>query len=916
MAEGVVGALIGKLGSALANEAASFASSIVCHEASALARLFGEIHEVKEELESMQAFLHGVERFKDTDETTGIFVKKMRGLTFEIEDVVDEFTYKLNDRHGGIAAKMKKRITHVKTWHRLAHKLHEIKAKLERADRRNVRYSMRGFDQESARRSTDHSKYKYEAFYVAREDNLVGIKTNKELLLNWLGDDLEQSSMITTVWGMGGVGKTTLVSHVYHTIKVDFDATAWLTVSNSYQVEDLLKHITSEFGIPSNATKLMENIHNHLQGKRYLLILDDVWGVDVWFNIRDAFPMDKNSRFVITSRNHQVALLATKNCIIEMKPLEEEHSWQLFCKEAFWKHEQKICPADIETLAHKFVDRCKGLPIAIACIGRLLSCKTPTYSEWEDVYNELEVQLTNNVIIDVNIILKVSLEDLPYNLKNCFLLCALYPEDYKIKRGKVTRHWMSAGFIPEKENKTFEEVAEGYLNELVNRSLLQVVDMNVAGKVTGCRMHDIIRILALTKANEECFCTIFDGTRTFSVEGARRLSIQCADIEQLSLSGATHHLRALYVFNNDICIHLLNSFLKCSNMLSTLDLSRVRIKSLPNEIFNLFNLRFLCLRHTGIEILSEEIGRLQNLEVLDVFNAGLSTIPKVIAKLRKLRYLYVGNLFLEDKYKVAVFTGTRVPEGIVHLTGLHSLQYVESNETILSHLGVFTEIRNLGVANTRTEHFSGLCNSIMKMIHLVHLRISALDDEQVLKVEALRLPPTLSILELKGQLEKESIHQSLSSLSHLHNLSKLVMAFSKLDQDSLYSLQMLHGLCFLHLMRAFEGEKLHFCAESFPKLRTLRVWDAPNLRQIEIEESAMQSLARLTLRDCPELMTIPDGIEHLAALEELHLEQVSEDLIEKLRRKGGEPSKDLLKINYIRKVTVRVIHKNIWERIR
>lgn len=130
-------------------------------------------------------------------------------------------------------------------------------------------------------------------------------------------------------------------------------------------------------------------------------------------------------------------------------------------------------------------------------------------------------------------------------------------------------------------------------------------------------------------------------------------------------------------------------------MLSTLDLSRVRIKSLPNEIFNLFNLRFLCLRHTGIEILSEEIGRLQNLEVLDVFNAGLSTIPKVIAKLRKLRYLYVGNLFLEDKYKVAVFTGTRVPEGIVHLTGLHSLQYVESNETILSHLGFFTEIRNL-----------------------------------------------------------------------------------------------------------------------------------------------------------------------------------------------------------------------------
>ena len=67
------------------------------------------------------------------------------------------------------------------------------------------------------------------------------------------------------------------------------------------------------------------------------------------------------------------------------------------------------------------------------------------------------------------------------------------------------RHWIAAGFIRETENKTLEEVAEGYLIELVNRSLLQVVGRNGAGRLKCCRMHDIIRLLALNKAKEECF---------------------------------------------------------------------------------------------------------------------------------------------------------------------------------------------------------------------------------------------------------------------------------------------------------------------------------------------------------------------------------------------------------------------------
>ena len=109
-------------------------------------------------------------------------------------------------------------------------------------------------------------------------------------------------------------------------------------------------------------------------------------------------------------------------------------------------------------MAAKFLQKCEGLPIAIACIARLLSVKQPTYSEWDGLYKELELQSTNNVIQGVDSILKLSLEDLPYELKNCFLHCAIFPEDYKLKRRRLIRHWITSGFIEEKENKTLEQV--------------------------------------------------------------------------------------------------------------------------------------------------------------------------------------------------------------------------------------------------------------------------------------------------------------------------------------------------------------------------------------------------------------------------------------------------------------------------
>ncbi|CAN6374570.1 unnamed protein product [Urochloa humidicola] len=371
MAEALVGVLIGKLAAALANEAAAYGESLLRKEASALKCLFREISKAEAELESMNAYLHDSEKFKDTDETIGIFINKILQLSFKIEDVIDEFMYKLQDnKHGGFTAKTKKRIKHVKVWHRLALQLSEINAELEDTTKRRDRL-IPGF-QKYTGSGGNQARSTYQTACFAKEEDLVGNEDNVAKLKGWLVDDLEErKTKITTVCGMGGVGKTTLVDHVYKIVKLDFDAAAWLTVSKSYEIEDFLRKISIEFGISIDSRNMdmrraVDAIRNHLEGKRFLLVLDDVWEQDVWiYNIMPVFPTSCTSRYVLTSRLSEVGSLATSNCAIELEPLEQSHSYMLFCKLAFWNNDDKRCPAELQDLAAKFLQKCEGLPIAI-----------------------------------------------------------------------------------------------------------------------------------------------------------------------------------------------------------------------------------------------------------------------------------------------------------------------------------------------------------------------------------------------------------------------------------------------------------------------------------------------------------------------------------------------------------------------
>jgi disease resistance protein RPM1 len=872
MAEGVVGSLLIKIGVALCGETAKVLCSFLTSESSALRSFFHEMRNISEELESIQGYLREAERFRETDENIRNFVRQIRGVAFDIEDIVDEFTYNLNEQNRVALTRLMKSIRRVKTCHKLTKRLTETKARLSVIGERKNRYETNGIKkvlpQVAGRWRTAEDEH------FIKEDELVGVDVNKNRLMKLLNDENMQHKIIS-VCGMGGVGKTALVTHVYNKIKGSFDACAWISVSQTWERDQMLRKILLELrreshgetivdGVGIDYISLIHKIHEYLHNKRYLIIFDDVWSIDVWISMKNALPDHGIGRIVLTTRSHEVALVAPEQQMIEICPLKKHHSWHLFCKIAFQKNDNIICPEELIQWAEKVVNKCSGLPLAILAIGGLMSCLEQTEREWRRLCEELEHELEQNPNLSyVNRILQLSFDELPCYLKNCFMYLSIFPKDYQIERKVLTKLWISEGFIVNSEKRTMEQVAEDYLNELVRRCLLQDVKKTTCGRVIKCTVHDIIHNMAILKAKEENFCMVYSNSENADMGIVRRVSVQNCKFEQSSKNVSS--LRSCLFINSSISSESLILLLKSSGFLRVLDLKDIPLKRAPNEVFNLFNLHYLGLEGSGIEEIPKSIGLLKNLQFLVASETNVVKLPVELTKLKRIRHLSVSrNICINPDETIPDF-GVKPPKGLWRLRNLHVMQFIDATDDLMQNLGNLVNLRKLQITNFRSEQCSGLFSATSNMNHLTYLFVVAKDGE-VLQLTTLNLPESLQKLYIFGKLEKASLTECFTSLQNHKNLRKLILFRSKLEEDSFSYLQELPSLVTFYLLWAYVGHKLCFHETSFPKLQEFSILCAPKLEQIEIKKGAMPNLKRLTLSNCPQL-NAPQGIEHLSKLE-------------------------------------------------
>ncbi|KDP29947.1 hypothetical protein JCGZ_18516 [Jatropha curcas] len=877
MADGAVNFLLDKL------------TTILQQKASLLRDVHEKIEEIKHELESMRSFLRDAERRKERSASVEAWVKQVREVAYEAEDIIDEFLHhihkeRLNNRFKGAVQDLVNFPRTITARHQISSKLQKIKAKVHEVSERSKRY---GFDQLDEGRTGnvfgDPWQHYGESSSFVDED---------EQLLGWLTEEEPRRTVISIV-GMGGLGKTTLVTRVYNNqiIKRMFDCWAWISVSQTYGIEDLLRSMIKEIfdktqvPIPNNLgsiyyRQLLQMLIDHLHQKRYVIVLDDVWSIDLWSKIRGAFPNNKcGSRIILTTRNENVASsIGIGSRVHRLQPLQERDAWVLFCRKAFWNDPEHKCPEELQPLAEAILKKCEGLPLAIAAVGGLVCSRSKRIVEWKNVYESLNWQLNNNPMLEqVKGILLLSFNDLPFYLKHCFLYCCVFREGYSIKRKKLIRLWVAEGFIRERKGMTMEEIAEEHLMELILRNMIQVTETNEAGRSKTCRVHDVMRELALTTSEKENFCTTYDGYQS-SLEGKiHRLSIYNTG-ESIQLSSTiSRQLRSFFVFPTDMGSSFsLNSVLSKFKLLRVLNLEGVPVQTIPTTLVDLFNLRCLNLRDTKIKELPKSMEKLSNLQVLDVWRTNLERLPSGISKLSKLRHLMCSNH--DQNSETINVNGLQAPAGIWNIRSLQTLACVDAEKELLQQVGNLTDLKRLEITKLRAIDGPNLCTSIQRMTDLVRLGLVATDIEEQLQLEALNSPPLfLQKLKLVGKLNKlPPWLPSLASLTHLH------LCFSCLEEDILSSLHVLSNLVSLELKRAYDGKLLHFKSGWFPRLNKLVLLQLARLDSMMLEEGSLPSIQELYLVRCEELKVLPHGIEHLTSLKMLHLEEMTEEFLQML----------------------------------
>ncbi|KAI3464076.1 hypothetical protein Pfo_020739 [Paulownia fortunei] len=386
-------------------------------------------------------------------------------------------------------------------------KVMRVKVKRQLKDQKST-YSMRLLcGLQKVMESMEEKVMKVKEKRGLKNNRMVGFDDHLIQLMEGLTGQQSNRQIIPIV-GMGGIGKTTLAKNVYENLFIvqHFDIRAWVTISHSYSVREILLELlscqskqegrqnlvasTSEMDRETE-DQLGEQLYKSLSGMRYLIILDDMWSIEAWDEIKLFFPNDHNrGRIVVTTRLSNLAIHFGSSCIA-MNLLDEEKSWNLFCEKAF---AQEGCPPEFEEIGKKIAKKCKGLPL--------------TQEYWENFAKDVNSILSSGEDEHCMNILSLSYSHLPAHLKPCFLYIGIFPEDYEIRVSRLIKLWVAEGFLKPNKAQNLEEVAEGYLKDLVDRNLILVRRMGSNGKLKTCNIHDLLRGLCLRVAEKEKFLCV------------------------------------------------------------------------------------------------------------------------------------------------------------------------------------------------------------------------------------------------------------------------------------------------------------------------------------------------------------------------------------------------------------------------
>ncbi|CDP21257.1 unnamed protein product, partial [Coffea canephora] len=641
------------------------------------------------------------------------------------------------------------------------------------------------------------------------------------------------SSQVISVVGVGGSGKTTLAQLLFNDDRKRIARAILESLEKSslgsLELEPLLQLLKETFS-----------------GKRFLLVLDDVWTEDdsKWEpfqnSLKDGAP---GSVILVTTRSHRVAAVVGTTHTHQMALMSDSDCWLIMQRIAFggrseeWRKKR-------ESIGQKIAEKCKGLPLAAKTMGSLLRLKD-TVQQWQNVLDSEIWQLEEELSPEQKLFphLYLSYNELSPELKRCFSYCAVFPKDHSIVVEELIWLWMAQGYVrPRRRGESLELVGREYFDNLAMRSFFQELQKATIYRRMTCKMHDIVHDFAQFLTKNECHA--LDGTgRNSSSERPRHLTILEVGTEDVDFG----RLRSFLTFSEIgrvVVPQNLFSRLKC---VRTLTLSDCGLDEIPAEIGRLIHLRLLDLKRNPFVALPEAICDLYYLETLDIsFCDKLSSLPEKIEGLVHLRHLF--NYEYTDDLR-------QIPQGLGKLTSLCTLSgfIARSNSDDLAILKDLNQLENL-VIKIKGEVDFGKTPSC---------------------IETMQPPPNLELLALVGYPGAQ-LPSWLVTKSHANNLTKLVIGRPH-NISSLLALRKLSSLEELKLVevgkleclgKEFFGSSSSAEAVAFPNLRKLHFdacnnwtnWEDLSEDDEEVAVSIMPSLEKLKISKCYRLEVLPHRI--------------------------------------------------------
>ncbi|XP_031096128.1 putative late blight resistance protein homolog R1B-12 isoform X2 [Ipomoea triloba] len=682
---------------------------------------------------------------------------------------------------------------------------------------------------------------------------------------------------VISITGMGGIGNTTLAQRVYNdkaAIASYFDIRAWTTVSQQHNLRDMLCDLLGSNDTNRDVSYLANQLRQKLLGHRYLIVIDDIWSTQAWDDIYRCFPEDFNeSRVLLTTRLKQVADYASSgNNLYSMRFLNLNESWNLFYKKVFV---EKKFPLEFEKVGRGIVEKCQGLPLTIIVVAGLLSSSSnkPSLNQWENVVANLDLLLNTDPEMKCSKILLLSYNHLPPHLKACFLYFGIFREDSVIKVKRLIRLWIAEGFLKLEFNKTMEEVAYAYLQDLVDRCLVQIDEWgNFDNKIKYCKLHDVVHSFSLREAQrEKLLCVINEknnvGLATSSLDrkACRRvLSYQLiSHIDDEPISRSHDELRSfLYLPHHSIISVYFNSrILPYSKLLRVLNMSQSYLNHLPREIVNLVHLRYLALYLVkGASINDYQWCKLRCLQTIIIEDYSASFTPNNILGLPQIRHVHFSHMSLNYLHLPKLVQG--------NLQTLSSLSLPHRLQTELD-FKVIPNVKELGI------HLMGY-NRFYKMPYL--------GEEIWGSLPPISMEGLLNLHQLENLKFETDPHCPKCDSKLLKafppNLKKLTLGGTKFSWDDMAIISTLPNLEVLKLRGdAFCGPEWKATRNGFCKLKYLQVHAYSSLKHWSVDADHFPVLERIFLNHCYLLMEFPIGFGEINTLQLIELKNCSSLLV-------------------------------------